>query len=106
MSDQDVKDAVAKELSDSPYPCSTLTQLSGGTANFVYRGVLSEPLQDGKTTVIVKHTEDYVASNRDFKLSAQRCVCFPSRLPTVLTSYIEYPTDRIHSSSKNRPCAA
>ncbi|KAL3494906.1 kinase-like domain-containing protein [Aspergillus germanicus] len=80
MSDQDVKDAVAKELSDSPYPCSTLTQLSGGTANFVYRGVLSEPLQDGTTTVIVKHTEDYVASNRDFKLSAQRCLVEESAL--------------------------
>ncbi|KIA75730.1 hypothetical protein HK57_00465 [Aspergillus ustus] len=74
MSDQDVKDAVAKELAESPYPCSTLTQLSGGTANFVYRGVLAEPLQDGTTTVIVKHAEDYIASNREFKLSAQRCL--------------------------------
>ncbi|KAL2813527.1 kinase-like domain-containing protein [Aspergillus granulosus] len=80
MSDQEVKEVVSKELSDSPYSCSTLTQLSGGTANFVYRGVLSEPLQDGTTTVIVKHAEDYIASNRDFKLSAQRCVVEESAL--------------------------
>ncbi|KAL3466483.1 kinase-like domain-containing protein [Aspergillus heterothallicus] len=80
MSDQDVKDAVANELADSPYPCSTLTQLSGGTANFVYRGALAEPLPDGTTTVIVKHAEDYIASNRDFKLSAQRCLVEESAL--------------------------
>ncbi|KAL6231059.1 hypothetical protein BDW75DRAFT_221206 [Aspergillus navahoensis] len=74
MADSDVKEAVATELFRSPFACSSLTQLSGGTANFVYRGVLSQPLPDGTTTVIVKHAEDYLASNADFKLSAKRCL--------------------------------
>ncbi|KAL4871381.1 hypothetical protein BDV12DRAFT_194446 [Aspergillus spectabilis] len=80
MTYTEVKEAVAQELSNSPYACSLLTQLSGGTANFVYRGVLSQPLPDGTATVIVKHTEGYVASNKDFKLSAKRCVAEESAL--------------------------
>ncbi|KAL4763513.1 kinase-like domain-containing protein [Aspergillus foveolatus] len=74
MTDSEVKDAVASELSSSPFACSSLAQLSGGTANFVYRGVLSRPLPNGTTTVIVKHAEEYLASNSDFKLTAKRCL--------------------------------
>ncbi|KAL4999276.1 kinase-like domain-containing protein [Aspergillus recurvatus] len=74
MTGTEVKEAVAAELFSGPFACSSLTQLSGGTANFVYRGVLSQPLSDGTTTVIVKHAEDYLASNADFKLSAKRCL--------------------------------
>lgn len=75
MAESEIKDAVAKDLSSTPFACSSLTQLSGGTANFLYRGVLSQPLSDGTSTIIVKHAEDYLASNADFKLSAERCVC-------------------------------
>ncbi|KAL5052127.1 hypothetical protein BDW71DRAFT_202258 [Aspergillus fruticulosus] len=74
MAETEVKEAIAMELSKSPFACSSLTQLSGGTANFVYRGVLSRPLPDGTRTVIVKHAEDYLASNAEFKLSAKRCL--------------------------------
>ncbi|KAL4741043.1 kinase-like domain-containing protein [Aspergillus similis] len=74
MTDSEVKEAVASELSSSPFACTSLIQLSGGTANFVYRGVLSRPLPNGTTTVIVKHAEDYLASNADFKLTAKRCL--------------------------------
>lgn len=65
---------ILKELSKTPYVCSSLTRLTGGTGNFVFRGVLSQPLQDGTKTVIIKHAEDYVASNPDFPLSTTRCV--------------------------------
>ncbi|KAL4745296.1 hypothetical protein BDW72DRAFT_211544 [Aspergillus terricola var. indicus] len=74
MTDSEVKEAVASELSSSPFACSSLIQLSGGTANFVYRGILSRPLPNGTTTVIVKHAEDYLASNANFKLTAKRCL--------------------------------
>ncbi|KAL3469765.1 kinase-like domain-containing protein [Aspergillus californicus] len=80
MADPEIKAAVANELSSTPFACTELTQLSGGTANFVYRGVLSQPLADGTTTVIVKHTKDYVASNRAFKLDAKRCLTEESAL--------------------------
>lgn len=75
MAESKIKEAVAKDLSSTPFACSSLTQLSGGTANFLYRGVLSQPLPDGTSTIIVKHAEDYLASNADFELSAERCVC-------------------------------
>ncbi|KAL4926625.1 uncharacterized protein BDV17DRAFT_269181 [Aspergillus undulatus] len=80
MVESKVRDAVEKELSGTLYACTSLTQLSGGTANFVYRGVLSQPLPDGTTTVIVKHAEDYLASNAGFKLSAKRCLVEESAL--------------------------
>ncbi|KAL4898386.1 kinase-like domain-containing protein [Aspergillus ambiguus] len=69
----DIQRSVVADLSSTPYACSSIHPLSGGTANFVYRGVLSAPLADGTRTVVIKHTEDFIASNRDFKLSAERC---------------------------------
>ncbi|KAL2820801.1 kinase-like domain-containing protein [Aspergillus cavernicola] len=75
-----VRDTVAEELSSTQYACSQLLRLSGGTANFVYRGTLSKPLNDGTVIVIVKHAEDYIASNKDFKLSATRCLIEESAL--------------------------
>jgi hypothetical protein len=80
--DQVEEDAIAarvlQELSETPYACSSLTQLTGGTANFVYRGILARPLtaQDGSTvkSVIIKHSTDFVAINRDFPLDVTRCV--------------------------------
>lgn len=65
---------VQQNLKDSPYACSSLVALSGGTANFVYRGTLVTPLADGSKTVVIKHTEPYIASNFDFKLTTTRCV--------------------------------
>lgn len=72
---------VLQELSVTPYACSSLTKLTGGTANFVYRGALTQPLvaQDGSTagTVIIKHSTNFVAVNRDFPLDVMRCVIIP-----------------------------
>jgi hypothetical protein len=65
---------VRESLRDSPYACTSLVKLSGGTANFVYRGALETPLEDGSKTIVIKHTEPYVASNPKFKLTATRCV--------------------------------
>ncbi|KAF2789573.1 hypothetical protein K505DRAFT_284130 [Melanomma pulvis-pyrius CBS 109.77] len=75
------KDALAttlsQELSATPFACSSLTHLSGGTTNFVFRGVLAAPIpaQDGNLTssVIVKHSTDFVAVNPDFSLDVSRC---------------------------------
>ncbi|KAE8351662.1 kinase-like domain-containing protein [Aspergillus coremiiformis] len=84
MTDSEVTpNTILSELSTSPYACSSVEQLTGGTANFVFRGTLLHPLPDGAKTVVIKHTENYVASNRDFKLSAERCVITPLRTSTV-----------------------
>jgi hypothetical protein len=65
---------VLASLESSPYACQTLDRLTGGTANFVYRGTLVTPLADGSKTVVIKHSEEYSATNRNFKISRTRCV--------------------------------
>jgi hypothetical protein len=39
---------ISNSLNDGPFSCTSLTKLSGGTANFVYRGILGTPLSDGE----------------------------------------------------------
>lgn len=70
-----------QQLSSTSYACTSLTVLSGGTANFVFRGILAEPLlisRNGTVTtvksVIIKHSTGFVAVNRDFPLDVSRCV--------------------------------
>lgn len=73
---------IVQDLSKTRYTCSSVTQLTGGTANFVYRGTLTQPLSSpdadnggpAKTTVIIKHSTDFVAINKDFPLDVTRCV--------------------------------
>lgn len=77
--DADIEASVFSQLASTNYACSSITRLNGGTANFVYRGVLRIPESIGSTeqerpNVIIKHTTDFVALNRDFKLDAERCV--------------------------------
>lgn len=66
---------VQESLQNTPFACSKLEKLSGGTANFVYRGNLKTKLDDGSETVVIKHTEGFSASNFNFKLVEDRCVC-------------------------------
>lgn len=72
------KTAIGRELqhqlSETPYACASLTIVSGGTANFLYRGVLIQPLPDGEQTIVVKHARGFVSANRDFALDVSRCV--------------------------------
>ncbi|KAH7419355.1 kinase-like domain-containing protein [Cadophora sp. MPI-SDFR-AT-0126] len=64
---------VSNSLKDGAFACRSLTKLSGGTANFVYRGILATPLSDGTKTVVIKHTEGYVAQSPGFKITTTRC---------------------------------
>ncbi|KAL2134187.1 hypothetical protein VTI74DRAFT_808 [Chaetomium olivicolor] len=68
-----ISEEVLQELSSTDYACSSLDQLSGGTANFVFKGILINPLPDGTKEVAVKHGESYIASMPDFQLSTARC---------------------------------
>ncbi|KAJ5545400.1 hypothetical protein N7461_007704 [Penicillium sp. DV-2018c] len=68
-SEDETREQIAKSLSDTPYACSSFSALSGGVSNFVYRGVLSGTA----STIVVKHTKSYLASNVNFKLDAARC---------------------------------
>lgn len=61
-------------LAQTPYACSGITRLSGGFSNFTYRGQLIRPVTGSERTVIIKHTEPYVAANRAFVLDVVRSV--------------------------------
>lgn len=66
----DCHDQIFQLLQQTSFPCSSLKKLSGGTANFVYRGTLSVTAE----SIIVKHTKDHSASNPNFKIDSNRCV--------------------------------
>ncbi|KAI0841746.1 kinase-like domain-containing protein [Hypoxylon sp. FL0890] len=70
---EEITSKVLESLKGTPYEASSLNALSGGTANFIYRATLLKPLQDGTKEVVVKHSEDYVANNPNFKLTLSRC---------------------------------
>ncbi|KAF4165552.1 hypothetical protein CNMCM6936_007695 [Aspergillus lentulus] len=100
ISNQDISTLVSQELSQTPYECSSLTRLSGGTANFVYRGILARPLQDGTKTIIIKHGEEFVASKRDFKLTTDRCL-FEE---TIVKALNDFPATTETDTANNTSC--
>jgi hypothetical protein len=66
---------ICLQLSQTPYACSSLQPLSGGTANFLFRAYLAQVLLSGQETVVIKHSKKFVAMNRDFEFDVARCVC-------------------------------
>lgn len=65
---------IKEELNGTPYACDLIQSLTGGTANFIYRGQLSKPLEDGTREVVIKHGEGFIASLPSFQLTTSRCV--------------------------------
>ena len=74
----DLCDKLLRQLSNTPFACySPLVHLSSGTTNFVLRGDLVKPLDDGRAkTVIVKHFTNFAAVNKAFPIDISRCVCY------------------------------
>ncbi|KAB8297164.1 hypothetical protein EYC80_002545 [Monilinia laxa] len=77
---------VEESLRTTPYACTNLMPLPGGSSNFLYRGTLIKPLADGTTSIIVKHTEQYLFSNKDFKLTPTRAF-HESQVLTYLSAF-------------------
>lgn len=76
MEEQDL----LQQLKDTPFACSSLTRLSGGSANYVYRGILLDVIPTGDEfwnvkSVIVKYSLGHIPGNAGFKLDLSRCVC-------------------------------
>ncbi|KAK3900275.1 kinase-like domain-containing protein [Staphylotrichum tortipilum] len=69
-----VADEILAELGKTKYACKSLDILSGGNANYVFKGALKEPLPDGAGTVVVKHTKPYLASVTSYQLPPERGV--------------------------------
>ncbi|KAI0485356.1 kinase-like domain-containing protein [Xylariaceae sp. FL0804] len=82
---------VLSNLAGTPFSCSALTRLSGGTANFLYCGHLVQPHPaqiagahaTAENAVIVKVSTDFVAINRDFPLAVSRCLFEKSMLQAL-----------------------
>ncbi|KAL7811412.1 kinase-like domain-containing protein [Trichoderma gracile] len=103
----EIEDAVRRELNGTGYAVSALEPLTGGTANFIYRARLQNPLPDGSTEVVLKHGEAYVAQHPDFKLQMVRChieeegLRLLSRLPAVVSSMFQVRTPKLHHFNPN-----
>ncbi|TVY43400.1 hypothetical protein LOCC1_G003933 [Lachnellula occidentalis] len=96
---------ISLELSKTPFACKSLTQLTNGTTNFVFRAVLTHPLPldalDGGAgnaestttaaaatstkTVIIKHSTAFAALNKDLPIDVSRCVVEESMLNALFT---------------------
>ncbi|KAJ2991565.1 hypothetical protein NUW58_g2467 [Xylaria curta] len=95
---------VFEALSKTPYACSSLTQLTNGTTNLVFRGELIQPiLEQGRgrtaTTVIIKHSLEHAALNKDFPIDISRALYEEAMLEDLAgipTSSAEVKTPRIH----------
>lgn len=70
----EIASQITKELGQTAFACTSLTPLSGGHANFIFRGKLQKPLDDGTAEIAIKHGEGFVALSPGLKLSTSRCV--------------------------------
>jgi hypothetical protein len=69
-----------QQLENTAFACSSLIRFSGGSANYVYRGILMHAMPtrgDARDmeSVIVKYSLGHVPGNAKFKLDLSRCVC-------------------------------
>ncbi|KAB5566758.1 kinase-like domain-containing protein [Coniochaeta sp. 2T2.1] len=65
---------VLEALVGTPHECVTLAPLSGGNANFSFRGQLAQhAIQGDDEFILVKHGEDYLARNQRQQVTTDRC---------------------------------
>ena len=70
-----IADQILDSLASTKYACSSLQRFSGGSSAFTYRGYLKEPLPEfGASTIIIKHTEPYIALAPTWALDVSRSV--------------------------------
>ncbi|KAF9969904.1 hypothetical protein BGZ73_007549 [Actinomortierella ambigua] len=75
-------------------------KLSGGNANYVYRGTIAEPRKDcfgGRSTVVIKHAAGHSRSQRDFALYIARMTFERTALGIVADA-----SDNMGNSNNNK----
>ena len=70
----EIKSRTLEWLNDTQFAADSIEPLTGGTANFIYRAHLRQPLDDGTAEVVIKHGEGFVANTPAFEISTNRCV--------------------------------
>ncbi|KAM0263209.1 hypothetical protein ACHAQJ_001364 [Trichoderma viride] len=96
---EEIKDAIRKELDGTEYVASEIKSLSGGTANFIYLAKLQNPLSGDVREVVVKHGEAYVAQHPDFKLKMnieEEGLRVLSNFPPVISPPYEIRTPKLY----------
>ncbi|KAK0748875.1 kinase-like domain-containing protein [Apiosordaria backusii] len=70
-----VAEQVQEELSSTPYKLTSLQPLSGGLANFIFKGRLTNPLPNSSYEVAIKHGESFIAGmpDSDWVIPTTRC---------------------------------
>jgi len=82
---------ISQQLSETEYAVSSLTQLNGGTVNFVFRGILTRSSHNENRkleSVIIKHSRSHLSSNSNFPLDISRSVG-PSDLSLAVISILD-----------------
>ncbi|KAK7180320.1 hypothetical protein DPSP01_011997 [Paraphaeosphaeria sporulosa] len=90
-------------LAPTPYACTSLTQLPGGTTSFVFLGVLATPLvltppsgaQRTEERVIVKHAAPFASCHTEFLVDAGR-VAYEAAMLGALSGFhgVKLPEDK------------
>lgn len=92
-------DETLSTLSTTPFACSSLEKLNGGSMNYVFRGHLHKAItgDDSDTvtanTIVVKRTFGHLSVNRDFLVDVARCR-FEKTVLGILTE--SFPTVTTH----------
>ncbi|KAH8895098.1 hypothetical protein GQ53DRAFT_839453 [Thozetella sp. PMI_491] len=101
-----VQPGILEELASTPYACSALEQLRGGTANYTFKGTLVQALPDGTTKIMIKHSRPYSASNNSFELDIGRaateeaCLKLTSTLPAAVSERAVVRTPKLYFYSE------
>ena len=74
MGDLTTPQGVFTYLSSTRFAATDVQPIIGGYSSFTYRVTLSLPLEDGCTTLVLKHFEGYVAVTPALKLDSARSV--------------------------------
>ncbi|CAE6420637.1 unnamed protein product [Rhizoctonia solani] len=72
MNDLTTPQGVLAYLLNTSFAATNVQRIVGGYSSFTYRITLSHPLEDGCTTLVLKHYEGYVAAAPAFKLDPTR----------------------------------
>ncbi|RDW79226.1 phosphotransferase family protein [Aspergillus mulundensis] len=92
--------SVLHSTRNTPFPCSSVNEVSGGIANATFRGKLDCALEDGTDSVIIKHAEKALDKMPDRTMSTARCNTEQSllrALPTTPVRLIQHGPVTIQS---------
>jgi len=67
--DDSIAEKIRSTLAETPWKVEKLDRISGGNANFTYRGHLEQSSGD---TIFIKHAEPFAALNQEYALDASR----------------------------------